>query len=132
MREFHPWPLLTLHPEAAEKYGVRHGEWVWIENGRGRFRQVANVRPTIRKDVVHAEHAWWFPEEEPAAPHLFGTFDSNPNNLTRAFETGEGGIGNSIKAMLCKIYPCKEGDIMPGEIVAKEGGFNKVIPGQPN
>jgi anaerobic selenocysteine-containing dehydrogenase len=132
MREFHPWPLLTLHPNVAKKYGIKNGEWVWIENERGRFRQVANVKESIREDCVHAEHAWWFPEQEASAPHLFGTFDSNPNNLTRAFETGEAGIGSSIKAMICRIYPCKNGDEMPGTVVAEKGGWNKVVPGRPN
>jgi anaerobic selenocysteine-containing dehydrogenase len=131
MRELHPWPLLTMHPKTAEKYGITHNQWVWIENERGRFRQVANVRPTINEQTVHAEHAWWFPEQDGAAPGLFGTFDSNPNNLTRAFETGEAGIGSSIKAMICKIYPYQDGDEMPSEIVAK-GGWNRIIPGKPN
>lgn len=131
-REFHPDPLVTMHPKTAEKYGIKQGDWVWVENERGRFRQRANVRPTINESTVHAEHAWWFPEQTPEEPYLFGTFDSNVNNLTRAFETGEAGIGSSIKSMLCKIYPYKEGDEMPGERVVLKGGWNKIIPGQAN
>ncbi len=131
-REFHPLPLLTIHPETAKKYGIIHGEWVWVENERGRFRQVANVRPTVNEVTVHAEHAWWFPEEEPAAPVFFGTFDSNVNNLTRAFETGEAGVGSSIKSMICKIYPYKDGDEMPHEVIVNKGGWNKIIPGKAN
>ena len=127
-REFHPWPLLTINPKTAEKYGIQDGEWVWIENERGRFRQKAFLSPTVNEQTVHAEHAWWFPEQEGATPNYFGTFDSNVNNCTRAFETGEAGIGSNIKSMICKIYPYKEGDEMPHDVVAR-GGFNEIVPG---
>ncbi len=127
MREFHKWPLLTIHPDTAEKHGIHDGEWVWVENDHGRFRQVARISPTIRPDTVHAEHAWWYPEQE--AEDLFGTFDSNVNNCTVAHETCEGGVGSSIKCMLCKIYPYQEGDEMPGQVVKEHGGWNEVIPG---
>ena len=129
MREFHRWPLLTIHPETAEKFGIKDGEWVWVENDRGRFRQVAHIVPTIRKDTVHAEHAWWFPEQDPN--YLYGTFDSNVNNLTVAHETAEGGVGSSIKCMLCTIYPYKEGDMMPGQVVAEQGSWCEIVPGEP-
>jgi anaerobic selenocysteine-containing dehydrogenase len=128
-REFHPWPLLTINPKTAEKYGIINGEWVWVENDRGRFRQKAFISPTVNEQTVHAEHAWWFPEQEGAAPNYFGTFDCNINNLTRAFLTGEAGIGSNIKAMICKIYPYKEGDEMPHDVIAR-GGFNEIIPGK--
>ena len=128
-REFHPWPLLTINPKTAEKYGIQDGEWVWVENERGRFRQKAFISPTVNEQTVHAEHAWWFPEQEGAAPNYFGTFDCNINNLTRAFLTGEAGIGSNIKAMICKIYPYKEGDEMPHDVIAR-GGFNEIIPGK--
>ena len=130
MREFHPQPLVTINPSDAEKYGIEDGEWVWIESDHGRFRQKSLVSPIVPEGVVHAEHGWWFPEQEGAEPNLFGTFDSNCNNLTRAFETGEGGIGTSIKSMLCRIYPYTSGDVLPGLQVTRLGGFNEIIPGQ--
>ena len=49
--------------------------------------------------------------------------------MTRQFEIGQGGVGSSIKSMICKIYPYKEGDEMPEDVVAR-GGWNKIIPGQ--
>lgn len=128
-REFHPLPLVTIHPKTAEKYGIKQGDWVWIENEMGRCKQVANLRVTVNEQTVHAEHAWWFPEQAPEAPHFFGTFDSNINNLTRAFETGEAGVGSSIKSMICKIYKYEEGDELPGTTVGN-GGFHKIIPGK--
>jgi anaerobic selenocysteine-containing dehydrogenase len=103
---------------------------VWIENDHGRFRQKAFLSPTVNEATVHAEHGWWFPEQDGASPNLFGTFDANPNNCTKAFETGPAGVGTSIKCMICKIYPYKEGDKMPHTVIVEEGGFFDYTPGQ--
>ena len=87
------------------------------------------MTPRVAPGVIHAEHGWWFPEQEAAEPSLFGTFDSNPNNCTRAFETGEGGIGTNIKSMICRIYPYSAGDELPGEKVTRKGGWGDYTVG---
>lgn len=130
MREFHEDPLVTINPKTAEKYGIEDGEWVWIENDRGRCRQRAKLSNEVNEKTVHAEHGWWFPEQEASEPSLYGVFNSNVNNLTRDFMTGEGGIGSSIKAMICKIYPYKDGDEMPNDRVINKGGWNTIVPGK--
>jgi anaerobic selenocysteine-containing dehydrogenase len=124
MREFHPDPLHQINPADAEIYGISEGDWVWVESSRKhRFKQKALITPAIKPGVVHAEHAWWFPEKEAAEPVLFGVFDSNPNNLTKADECGQSHIGSAIKSMLCRIYKVQEGDTMPSEQVTRLGGF---------
>ena len=128
MRELHPLPRVTINPADAERYGVRDGEWCWVENDQGRFRQVAFVSPTVREGVVMAEHGWWFPEKEGAEPSLFATLDSNSNNCTYAFSCGQGGVGSPIKSLICKIYPYREGDVLPSEQVILKGGFKKYLP----
>lgn len=104
MREFHPEPLLTMHPDTAKKYGIKDGDWVWIETRRGRCKQKAKLFVGISPEVVHAEHGWWYPEKEAAAPSLFGLFESNTSLLTENTNPGEGGVGAPIKCLLCKIY----------------------------
>lgn len=123
MRELHAQPRVLVNPVTAAKYDVRDGQWVWIENDHGRFKQMACITPVVNERTIHAEHGWWFPESEPAAPYLFGTFESNPNNCTKAFVTGQGGVGSPIKAMICKIYPVQDGDKMPYEYIAESGNF---------
>jgi anaerobic selenocysteine-containing dehydrogenase len=130
MRELHPRPLVTINPKTAEKYGIKAGAWVWIENDKGRFRQIAKLSNEVNESTVHAEHGWWFPESEPAEPNLFGVFDSNPNNCTRVMQTGEGDIGSSIKSMICRIYPYQEGDELPAQVVNKRISWTEIIPGQ--
>ena len=132
MRELHPWPLIMVNPQDCEKYGVHDGEWIWVENSRGaRFKQVVKETIEVVPGRVHAEHGWWFPEQDGAEPNFYGTYDSNLNNMTEAFRTGQGGIGSAIKSMLCKIYPCKEGDVMPHDVIAEKGDFAVYEPGKP-
>lgn len=132
MREFHPNPLVMVNPEDCKKYGVKDGDWIWVENSRGaRFKQVVKETIEVTPGRIHAEHGWWFPEQEGAGPNFYGTYDSNLNNMTEAFRTGQGGIGNAIKSMLCKIYPVKEGDVMPHDVIAEKGDFAVYEPGKP-
>jgi anaerobic selenocysteine-containing dehydrogenase len=96
-REFAPWPVVKINTKDAEKLGIHDGDWVWIENFRGRIREKAKVTPAILEGVVHADHGWWFPEKTapltkdtenrlhsgPDGPSgLFGGFESNANVLT--------------------------------------------------
>jgi anaerobic selenocysteine-containing dehydrogenase len=128
MREFHPDPLVKVSPQTAEEYDLHDGDWLWMENSQGRCKQKVKIDPTLNPRYVHAEHGWWFPETEPAFPNLFGTFDSNINNLTHSYETGPGGIGNPLKNICCKIYKVQEGDKLPGQVITQEGGFKTWTP----
>ena len=126
-REFHPDPLIKICRETAEKYGVKEGDWIWVENYRGRFKQRVKYE-FLHPQVINAEHGWWFPEQKAAEPSLFGVFDSNSNNLTTMCENGPTGYGAPYKNQLCKIYKVTEENskIMPSEQVTRLGGFNYV------
>lgn len=131
MREFHPVPYVQVSAKTAEEYDLHDGEWVWLENDIGRCMQCVKVNPALSSNYVVAEHGWWFPESDGSAPHLFGAFDCNINNLTHSYETGEGGIGAPFKSIVCKLYKVREGDVMPGEQVTQRGGFRSgFVPGQ--
>ena len=87
--------------------------------------------PTLNPNYIHAEHGWWFPEQDGAEPNFYGTYDSNLNNMTEAFRVGQGGIGSAIKSMLCKIYPVQPGDVLPHDVIAEKGDFAEYEPGKP-
>jgi hypothetical protein len=129
MREFHPNPLVQINPITAEELGIKEGDWVWIESPHGHCKQKATLFVGIKPGVVHAEHGWWFPEQEAAEPSLFGTFDSNINNMTKNFETGLSGMGTGIKSFLVRVYKVEEGDELPGVTVTRKGGFGDYIRG---
>lgn len=105
LREINPDPILEIHPDTAKKLGIGNGEWVWIETKRGRCKQTAKLTLGIDPRVVMAQHGWWFPEEEGAAPSLFKTFESNINVVTHPYGCqGKAGLGAPLKAMLCRVY----------------------------
>lgn len=119
MREFYPDPKVDIHPDDAEMLGVKQGDWVWIENQRGRCRETANVTVTTPKGVVNADHGWSYPEKESAVPVLNGMFDVNINNLTTQCVVGETGYGAPYRCLLCKIYKCtpENSEVTPSQIV---------------
>ena len=110
LRAMRPDPLVEINPETAAKYGIKDGDWVWIENHRGKFKQRAKLTPIVDPRMISASHGWWFPEKEAAEPCLYGVFESNPNVGVAWGDCGRSGFGANIKSLLCKIYKVQEGE----------------------
>jgi len=125
MREIHPQAMMDIHPDTAKALGINEGDWVWLENKRGKCKQVARFNYGLDPKVVRGEHGWWYPEQEGAEPSLFGVFDTNINNLTTMGIYGPTHYGAPYKSTICKVYKVTpENDTKtPGQIVTKEGGF---------
>ena len=100
LREQHPEPLLEIHPDTAEKYGIVNGGKVCVENWLGKITVKALVTPVIHPGVVMAEHGWWFPEKDGREPSPFGIWEVNVNQLIPMSHEGEGGLGSPIKSMI--------------------------------
>ncbi len=103
LRRQEPFPQVTMSPVTGEKYGIREGEWVWIENQRGRITQKARFAPGMDPGVVSCDFGWWYPEA--GAPD-YGWRESNANILTTAAPPYDHYLGSyQLRALLCKIYP---------------------------
>lgn len=124
-RAQHPDPMLDMHPDAAAKYGLKEGDWAWVENHLGRFKQKVKFNASLDPRVIRAEHGWWFPEKEGAEPVLFDVFDCNSNNCIPQFHNGPTGMSADYKCVLVKVYPVTGAadEIMPTTQVIKLGGF---------
>ncbi|MBT3275361.1 MAG: molybdopterin-dependent oxidoreductase [Spirochaetales bacterium] len=81
VRKVYPFPLVQIHPEAAQRLGIVEGEWVWIENEKGKIRQKARFFNGIQPDVIHCDQQWWYPELPGEEPWLHGVWMSNVNVL---------------------------------------------------
>lgn len=76
-----PDPLVSIHPETAEKLGLEEGDWAVISTPLGSIRQRVKITDVMQPGMVDAQHSWWFPERDPKLPGLYGAFDSNTNVL---------------------------------------------------
>ena len=108
LRQFEKEPYVEIHPDTAREIGILDGEWVWIEGVRGKVKRKARLTPVVHPKTVMAPHGWWYPEKEGAAPHLYGIWDINVNQLIPMGHQGKSGFGGApLKTMLCKIYPLR-------------------------
>ncbi|MDR2108967.1 MAG: hypothetical protein LBP28_05880, partial [Coriobacteriales bacterium] len=108
LRELNPDPLLEINPDDAREIGVTNGQWVEIANEFGKAKFKAKVSPIVRSGVVHAQHGWWFPEQEGEAPNLFGVWQSNCNDLVPNHYNSKLGYGAPHKCMSCSVAPLEE------------------------
>ena len=104
MRELHPQPRLLVNPATAEKYGIKDGDFVCIENMLGKCVERARVSNEVPERVIHAEHGWWYPEEDGEEPNLYGVWKSNVNSLIPHRVLGKMGFGAPYKQVPVKVY----------------------------
>ena len=104
LRAIMPDPLVQINPETAEKYGIKDGDWVCIENPLGKAIEKAQVTPVVDPRTIHAQHGWWYPEQDPETPNLNGVWKSNINSLIPHRAIGRIGFGAPFKNVCCKIY----------------------------
>ncbi len=104
LREIEPDPFVEIHPETAKEYGVAHGEWIYLENDRGKVKFKAKLTPTCHPKVVTTMHGWWLPETKGEAPSLFSTWEHNANNLNSMGNAARSGFGGTnYRTSLVKI-----------------------------
>jgi len=106
MRKMHPDPIMQIHPERAKELGIGDGDWVWIESPRGRIQQKCQIFDGMDPRIIHAQHGWWFPEDDGAEHSLHGVWKSNINVLTDDDPDVCNPIsgGWPLRAFLCKVY----------------------------
>ncbi|MCP4753024.1 MAG: molybdopterin-dependent oxidoreductase [Proteobacteria bacterium] len=102
LRKRNPDPLVEIHPETATSLGINEGDWVWVESPVDRVKLRARLFGGIAPDVVCAQHAWWFPEEEPPE---YGWKKSSINLLFGEMPYDPDTGSEAIKSALCRIYP---------------------------
>lgn len=109
LREIEPSPWVEIHPQTAKELNISNGEWVYVENQRGRIKVKAKVTPKILPRVVMVGHAWWLPETDGKSPHLYGIWEHNVNNLVPMGTQGRAGFGGgNYKTMLCRVTKIKD------------------------
>ncbi|MGI5936163.1 MAG: molybdopterin-containing oxidoreductase family protein [Oscillospiraceae bacterium] len=101
LRKNAKFPLVSMHPDTAKKYGIEEGDWVWIETPRGKITQKAVFKPEMDPRVINCEMGWWYPE---AGPPYYGWDESNANILTNGDGPWDPFIGAyQLRALMCNI-----------------------------
>lgn len=101
LRRLWPFPRVSMGPDTAAAYGIEDGDWVWIENSRGRITQKALILPDMAPGVVSCEMGWWYPEA--GAPD-YGWRESNANLLTIGEPPGDDFSGAyPLRGLLCRL-----------------------------
>ncbi len=102
VRIIRPDPLVEVHPDTAEKYRLKEGQWVFIETKEGKIKQRLSLNRSLDPRVVVAAFGWWFPEQ---AESGYGWSGSNINVLTPSgpnYDPSTGGV--SLRGLPCRIY----------------------------
>ncbi|MCD8339192.1 MAG: molybdopterin-dependent oxidoreductase, partial [Burkholderiales bacterium] len=90
LREIYPAPEIWVNPKDAAKYGVRQGDWVWVESPRGKIRAICRVTLGVQPGVVYQER-FWFPENLNTPTK--GYKECNVNILTNVKGPHNGPVG---------------------------------------
>jgi anaerobic selenocysteine-containing dehydrogenase len=106
LRKHRPRPKTEIHPETAEKYGIRDGDEVIVETRNGSIVQVAHLTDSVHPRVVNSAYGWWFPEAAPDT--LFGWEKSNFNILTSVEKPGKAFGTPNLKGIGCRIRPAHQ------------------------
>ena len=107
LRRAAPYPLVSMHPDTAAKYGLKDGDWAWIETVRGRITQKVSVEDEMDERVINCQMGWWYPE---AASPGYDWDVSNVNVLTNGKGPNDPFSGAyQLRALLCRISPNPDG-----------------------
>ena len=102
LRAERPDPILNIHPETAAKLGIEDGDWVYIENERGKITHKAEFTESLDPRVVVGDHGWWYPEK--GIEDLHGVMESSLNTLTDNNPPFSPEMGTPIfRGLLCKV-----------------------------
>ena len=107
LRKAAPYPIVSMHPDTAEKYGIKEGEWAWIETIRGKITQKVKLEMQMDPQVINCQMGWWYPEA-PAPGYDWEL--SNANVLTNGKGPNDPFSGAyQLRALLCRISKNPDG-----------------------
>lgn len=109
LRAMHPWPVVEIHPDLASERGLKSGDWVWVENHRGKCKRMVELNEGLSSPrIISTDHAWWYPESPGEEKDgLFSLFEVSCNNLI-PYDPGKSGYGNNYKSLICDIRKIEE------------------------
>lgn len=118
-RQLSPWPDVLMNKETAAEYGLKHGDWVWVQapptHGRdenSRIMGCVSTRFPMRPgQVTYSQHGWWRPELGVDQDN-HGSTIWNAEMLVACDGNGAPETGTlGARSFLCKVYKCTQEEI---------------------
>lgn len=100
IRMTRPEPLVELHPDTAQKFGLVEGSYIYIESKIGRVKQRLALNRNIDPRVIFATFGSWFPEKPD-----YGWTECNLNMITSTgpdYDPSTGGV--PMRGIPCRVY----------------------------
>jgi len=92
-----PYPVVQLHPEAADRRGIENGDQIEITTPDGRFVGHAEITSTVRSDTVCAQYGWWDAVQDSEQPALSYNAAIDGAIIDRASGS------NAFRSYLCQV-----------------------------
>jgi len=105
LRRLNPHPLVEINADTAATLQIADGDEVWVETTEGRIVMKARLSHRLARDVVSAQHAWWFPE---AGPPEYGWRNSSVNLLFGDTEYDPDSGSEPLRSSLCRVYGVRD------------------------
>ena len=101
LRRTRPEPLAELHPDLAAKKGIAQGDRIRISSPRGQVVMRAKVTEVVPREVVSADHGWWFPELKDDLGWDRSNIDLLTDNDFQACDPAMG--ATPLRVLLCNV-----------------------------
>ncbi|MBG0777488.1 MAG: molybdopterin-dependent oxidoreductase [Desulfovibrionaceae bacterium] len=115
LRRLRPRPLVAVHPETAARLGLAEGDAADVVTPYGRARFFVRCDAGLARDVVQADHGWWFPER-PGPEHGWRESCANLLYGHEQFDPDSG--AEPIKCGLCRLEPAERAGRVAADPVA--------------
>ena len=123
LRRRAPEPTAYLHPADAEAYGLRHGDWAWVETTKARVAMRADVRDQMPKGLVRVPHGWWKPESAQGLERLSGMWAFSDAQLSDDEDMSLMDLEQGVPHL--KGVPCRVAKLTAAELADLEARFGK-------
>lgn len=103
LRKLHPRPMVDVHPATAEDLGLAENDRAAVKTPHGEAMFYVHLDERLAENVVHAEHAWWFPERKEDPGHGWSESCANLLYGQEHFDPQSG--AEALRGVLCRIEP---------------------------
>ncbi len=99
LRRLRPRPIVKIHPDTAQRLGIKDGRPVRITTPQGSIVQFARLWDGVHQRVVTADPGWWFPEKG------LDWSEANLNVLTASQPLSKAFGTPNLRALPCRVEP---------------------------